>query len=89
MLLDMLAAVAGRDYEQRRERQQQGIAGAKGRSKGRRVNQSRYDAINRLIASGSSTEPDSKVLGCSRATISKAVKQQTVNKMNHEPEGRE
>ncbi|MBK3099806.1 resolvase, partial [Klebsiella pneumoniae] len=24
-----------------------------------------------------------------RATISKAVKQQTVNKMNHEPEGRE
>ncbi|MEW0933246.1 recombinase family protein [Escherichia coli] len=79
MLLDMLAAVARRDYEQRRERQY----------KGRQVNQSRYDAINRLIASGSSWSQIQKVLGCSRATISKAVKQQTVNKMNHEPEGRE
>ncbi|MCV5919216.1 resolvase, partial [Escherichia coli] len=56
MLLDMLAAVARRDYEQRRERQQQGIAREKreGKYKGRQVNQSRYDAINRLIASGSS-----------------------------------
>ncbi|SYI53192.1 resolvase [Klebsiella pneumoniae] len=91
MLLDMLAAVARRDYEQRRERQQQGIARAKreGKYKGRQVNQSRYDAINRLIASGSSWSQIQKVLGCSRATISKAVKQQTVNKMNHEPEGRE
>ncbi len=39
MLLDMLAAVAGRDYEQRRERQQQGIARAKreGKYKGRQL----------------------------------------------------
>ncbi|HCB1815285.1 TPA: recombinase family protein, partial [Citrobacter braakii] len=44
MLLDMLAAVARRDYEQRRERQQQGISRAKreGKYKGRQVNQSRY-----------------------------------------------
>ncbi len=39
MLLDMLAAVARRDYEQRRERQQQGIARAKreGKYKGRQL----------------------------------------------------
>ncbi|VVE59031.1 recombinase family protein [Pandoraea sputorum] len=29
MLMDMLAAIARRDYEQRRERQSQGIAKAK------------------------------------------------------------
>lgn len=76
MLLDMLAAVARRDYEQRRERQQQGIARAKreGKYKGRQVNQSRYDAINRLIESGSSWSQVQRVLGCSRATISNAVK---------------
>lgn len=77
MLLDMLAAVARRDYEQRRVRQQQGISRAKreGKYKGRQVNQSRYDAINRLIASGSSWSQVQKLLGCSRATISNAVKQ--------------
>jgi DNA invertase Pin-like site-specific DNA recombinase len=39
MLLDMLAAVARRDYEQSRERQQQGISRAKreGKYKGRRL----------------------------------------------------
>ncbi|MDX7526522.1 resolvase, partial [Enterobacter hormaechei] len=86
MLLDMLAAVARRDYEQRRERQQQGIARAKreGKYKGRQVNQSRYDAINRLIASGSSWSQIQKVLGCSRATISKAVKQRTTGKVSTE-----
>ena len=42
MLLDMLAAVARRDYEQRQERQKQGIEKAKkdGKYKGRKPNQS-------------------------------------------------
>lgn len=85
---DMLTAVARRDYEQRRKRQQQGIARAKreGKYKGRQVNQSRYDAINRLIASGSSWSQVQKVLGCSRATISKAVKQRTTGKISTEQE---
>ncbi|EBL7509842.1 resolvase [Salmonella enterica subsp. diarizonae] len=88
MLLDMLAAVARRDYEQRRERQQQGIARAKreGKYKGRQVNQSRYDAINRLIASGSSWSQVQKVLGCSRATISKAVRQIKSSRQPSAPE---
>lgn len=81
MLLDMLAAVARRDYEQRRVRQKQGIDRAKreGKYKGRKVNQSRYDAINKLIASGSSWSQVQNILGCSRGTISCAVKQKSEN----------
>ena len=77
MLLDMLAAVARRDYDQRRERQKQGIEKAKkdGKYKGRQVNQNRYDAINRLLNSGHSWSQIQKVLNCSRGTISRAIKQ--------------
>lgn len=56
MLLDMLAAIARRDYEQRRERQAQGIAKAKqlGKQKypGRKVDAARYAVINNMLASG-------------------------------------
>jgi DNA invertase Pin-like site-specific DNA recombinase len=76
MLLDMLAAIARRDYEQRRERQQQGIAKAKasGKYRGRQINQARYEAINRLLSSGSSWSQVQKTIGCGRSTISNAVK---------------
>ncbi|HBW0966173.1 TPA: recombinase family protein [Klebsiella pneumoniae] len=76
MLLDMLAAVARRDYEQRRERQRQGISKAKreGKYKGRQANQARYDAINRLLDSGSSWSQVQEIMACSRGTISSAVK---------------
>lgn len=75
MLLDMLAAIARRDYEQRRERQAQGIAKAKqtGKYQGRKVDLNRYEAINRLLASGSSWSIVQKTVGCSRSTISRAV----------------
>ncbi|MEJ5081209.1 MULTISPECIES: recombinase family protein [unclassified Ochrobactrum] len=54
MLLDMLAAIARRDYEQRRDRQKQGIAVAKaaGKYQGRKADIKRYVAINRMLASG-------------------------------------
>lgn len=73
----MLAAVARRDYDQRRERQKQGIEKAKkeGKYKGHQVNQNRYDAINRLLNSGHSWSQIQKVLNCSRGTISRAIKQ--------------
>jgi Site-specific recombinases, DNA invertase Pin homologs len=76
MLLDMLAAIARRDYEQRRERQTQGIAKAKiaGKYRGRQVDQHRYAAINRLLASGSSWSMVQRTIGCSRSTISSAIK---------------
>ena len=81
MLLDMLAAVARRDYEQRRERQRQGISKAKkeGRYKGRQANKERYDAINRLLDSGSSWSQVQKIMACSRGTISSAVKSRKLN----------
>ncbi len=77
MLLDMLAAIARRDYEQRRERQQQGIAKARiaGKYRGRKIDQERYDTINRLLASGSSWSIVQRTVGCSRSTISSATKQ--------------
>lgn len=76
MLIDMLAAIARRDYEQRRERQAQGIAKARtdGKFRGRRVDTARYDAINRLLASKSSWSEVERIVGCSRSTISAAVK---------------
>ncbi len=75
MLLDMLAAIARRDYEQRRERQAQGItkARAAGKYQGRRVDQARYDAINRMLASGNSWSVVQRTIGCSRSTISSAI----------------
>lgn len=75
MLMDMLAAIARRDYEQRRERQKQGIAKAKleGKYRGRQVDEERYAAINRLLASGSSWSVVQRTIGCSRSTISKAA----------------
>lgn len=76
MLLDMLAAIARRDYEQRRQRQAQGIDKAKaaGKYRGRQADQQRYAVINRLLTSGSSWSVVQKTVGCSRSTISKAVK---------------
>lgn len=76
MLIDMLAAIARRDYEQRRERQAQGIvkARASGKYRGRQVDSSRYDAINRLLSSKSSWSEVQKIMRCSRSTISAAVR---------------
>lgn len=79
MLIDMLAAIARRDYDQRRERQSQGIAKAKaaGKYTGRRGDTDRYDAINRLLASNSSWSQVQRTIGCSRSTISAAIKHAT------------
>lgn len=76
MLIDMLAAIARRDYEQRRERQSQGIAKAKasGKYRGRQADPSRYDAINRLLGSKSSWSEVQRIMGCSRSTISAAIR---------------
>jgi len=76
MLLDMLAAIARRDYEQRRERQSQGIMKAKGDGKylGRKADTERYAVINRLLASKSSWSEVQRTVKCSRNTISAAVR---------------
>src|SRR5215510_5686238 len=56
MLLDMLAAVARKDYDDRRRRQAQGIAKAKaaGEYKGRPEDTERNAGIATMLASGAS-----------------------------------
>jgi DNA invertase Pin-like site-specific DNA recombinase len=77
MLLDMLAAVARKDYDDRRRRQAQGQAKAKaeGRYKGRPADTKRNDGIARMLAAGQSWGTIQNATGCSRATIAKIAKQ--------------
>jgi DNA invertase Pin-like site-specific DNA recombinase len=76
MLLDMLAAVARKDYDDRRRRQAQGQAKAKaeGRYKGRPEDADRNAGIASMLASGASWGSIQAATGCSRATIAKIAK---------------
>ncbi|WP_027546945.1 recombinase family protein [Bradyrhizobium sp. WSM2254] len=76
MLLDMLAAVARKDYDDRRRRQAQGQARAKaeGRYKGRPEDTERNHGIARMLAAGQSWGTIQSLTGCSRATIAKIAK---------------
>jgi DNA invertase Pin-like site-specific DNA recombinase len=73
MLLDMLAAIARKDFEDRRRRQAQGQAKAKaeGRYKGRPENVRRNDRIATMLTRGSSYSEVQDATGCSRATVAK------------------
>jgi DNA invertase Pin-like site-specific DNA recombinase len=73
MLLDMLAAVARSDYDDRRRRQAQGQAKAEGRSKGRPEDVARNAAIARLLETGQSWTAIQNRTGCSRATIAEVA----------------
>ena len=76
MLLDMLAAVARKDYDDRRRRQAQGTARAKaeGKYKGRPADSGRNDSIASMLAAKQSWTTILKATGCSRATIAKIAK---------------
>jgi DNA invertase Pin-like site-specific DNA recombinase len=76
MLLDMLAAISRKDYEDRRRRQMQGQAKAKaaGLYKGRAEDVERNAAIGRMIEAGQSWTSIQAATGCSRATIAKIAK---------------
>lgn len=73
MMLDMIAAIARKDYEDRRRRQKQGIAKAKeqGLYKGRPENKSRNEAILKMLESGQSWNSIIQATGCSRSTLSR------------------
>ncbi|ENM5813847.1 recombinase family protein [Shewanella baltica] len=78
MMLDMLAAVARKDYDDRRRRQSQGIAKAKvdGKYNGRQPDLKRHQHIASLLKTGHSYSDIQDMLGCSRhliATISKNI----------------
>lgn len=76
MMLDMLAAVARKDYEDRRRRQAEGIEKAKkiGKYKGRRINHNLHENIIALLKAGKSYNSIVSLLGCSKSTISKISK---------------
>jgi DNA invertase Pin-like site-specific DNA recombinase len=76
MLLDMLAAVARKDYEDRRRRQAQGIAKAKAERayRGRPEDVDRNAGIAGMLRSGMSWTAIQAATGCSRATVAKIAK---------------
>jgi DNA invertase Pin-like site-specific DNA recombinase len=84
MLLDMLAAVARKDYTDRRRRQAQGIEKAKdaGLYRGRQADEKRHAHILKLLGyvngkkeegKGMSWSEVAEITGASRSTIKRAV----------------
>jgi len=75
MMLDMLAAIARKDYEDRRRRQSEGQAKAKaeGRYKGRPEDTKRNAAIAAMLARGLSWSDIQDATGCGRATVAKVA----------------
>ena len=79
MLLDMLAAIARKDYEDRRRRQQEGIIRAKAEGKylGRRKDVEKRKIIASLLKAGHSYTDIQRTAKCSRqliAVVSKELK---------------
>lgn len=76
MMLDLLAAIARKDYEDRRRRQSQGIAKAKseGLYRGRPEDKDRNAGIRKMLASGMSWNSIISATGCSRSTLSRLAK---------------
>ena len=76
MLLDMLAAVARKDYDDRRRRQAEGIAKAKkeGKYRGRPEDVKRNGTIAKLLKKGQSWSDIVDAMGVSRGTVWKVAK---------------
>lgn len=71
MLLDMLAAIARKDYTDRRRRQSEGIekAKAEGKFKGRRTDEKRHAVIAGMLSKGMSWTDIQTATSASRSTI--------------------
>ena len=76
MMLDMLAAIARKDYVDRRRRQEAGIkkAKAEGKYRGRPQDSELQRKISELLDDNKSYSTIQDLLGCSRATIAKVSK---------------
>lgn len=76
MMLDILAAVARKDYEDRRRRQEQGIFKAKteGRYRGRPEDVERNRAIMEMLAKDTPWATVVSATGASRSTLAKLAK---------------
>lgn len=74
MLLDMLAAIARKDYEDRRRRQAQGIAQTSHQYNGRPANLALHKKIIKRINQGHSQRNTAKLVGCSLSTVQRVLK---------------
>lgn len=76
MMLDMLAAVARKDYEDRRRRQAEGQAKAKaeGKYRGRPEDTDAHNRIAKLLSGGLSWSDVQEATGCGRATVAKIAR---------------
>lgn len=74
MLMDMLAAMARKDYLDRRRRQKEGIKANKHKFKGRQANKALHSSIKTLLENGLSYSQIQAQLSCSRPTIAKVKK---------------
>lgn len=77
MMLDMLAAIARKDYEDRRRRQQQGIEKLKavGGYPGRKPDDQRNAGIMQMLRRGDSWNTIIAATKCSRSTLSRLSRQ--------------
>lgn len=77
MMLDMLSAIARKDYDDRRRRQAQGIATAlaDGRYRGRKADTERNAVIADMLKKGMSYSQIQKGTNASRTTIAKIAKE--------------
>jgi DNA invertase Pin-like site-specific DNA recombinase len=71
MLVEMMAAIARKDYEQRRERQAQGIEKAKaaGKYQGRQVDADLHKRVRELLAAGLGIRATARHADCSTTTV--------------------
>ncbi|ESZ70322.1 resolvase [Mesorhizobium sp. L103C119B0] len=76
MMLDMIAAIARKDYDDRRRRQKQGIEKAKdeGKYRGRPEDKKRNNAILNMLKGGQSWNTIVAATGCSRSTLARLAK---------------
>tara|TARA_B100001057_G_scaffold199842_1_gene200556 strand:- start:232 stop:618 length:387 start_codon:yes stop_codon:yes gene_type:complete len=85
MMMDMLAAISRKDYEDRRRRQKQGIEKAKkeGKYQGRKPDLELHEKIYKLrVGNQMSINETAKMIGVSARTVVRVVK-----KMNAQREG--
>lgn len=73
MLVEMMAAIARKDYEQRRERQAQGIkkAKAEGAYKGRQIDEDLHKRVSELLGAGLGIRATARHANCSTTTVLK------------------
>lgn len=71
MLVEMMAAIARKDYEQRRERQAQGVHKAKaaGKYQGRPVDEELHKRVKELLGAGLGIRAAARHANCSTTTF--------------------